>query len=94
VINIKNGRVTLLIPASLHLSPGMFSNTGLRAQGRRLSQQRWAGIGKAGGRDHTPRGVGVWAIRTHTNGQGRGAAREEGQQSHTRSRVLQYQEKS
>ncbi len=35
----------------------------------------------------------VCAIRTQTNGQGWGAAREEGQQSHTRSRVLQFQGK-
>jgi hypothetical protein len=48
MINIQNGRVTLLIPAGLYLSQGMFSNKGLRAQGRRFSQQRWALAGMGG----------------------------------------------
>jgi len=35
-----------LIPAGLYLSRRMFTNKGLRAQGRGLSQQKWAGMGR------------------------------------------------
>jgi hypothetical protein len=64
----------------------MFSNKGLRAQGSRLFAAK---VGR-----HRRVSVTIHQRGEGGYGRGRGAARDGGQQSHTRSGVLQYQEKS